>query len=128
MPIRTRPLESDCLAVTFIAPKSVGWQLQGSRFICDYYDYSDNDRFIAHYGTEKTVPQNGEKLYEVGYAFGLGEDEATAVRVEWADGQSDVVNLEQPWFFVVRDEPIHVRQISWLDENGQVIGVKTREE
>jgi hypothetical protein len=125
MKTRIRPIESDCLGATFITPEGIEWQLQGTHFICDY---SDTDRFIAHYGTGKTVPQNGEKLYEAGYAFGLSDDEATAVRVEWVDGQSYVVNLEKPWFFLVRDEPIDVRQISWIDENGQVIGVKRWEE
>jgi len=120
---QTQGTNNWCAAITFTEQMSLlrgrGWVARSTLFLNPFS--SDHqaqctiapDQFITGHIIQ------GETS-EVTAAFGLAPYGAQ-VRVEWNDGQIDLLPLTSDSFLVTRDVPVAVRRIDLLDENDQVL-------
>jgi len=98
------------LSVTFVTPAGGGWRAQSSGSC----GVSAADDWVACCAV-------GENVTDLTSAYGWGR-RGSAVHVEWSDGQTDEVSLDESGTFLVsRPQTVPVRRIELLDENGEAI-------
>jgi hypothetical protein len=105
-----------CVAATFVTPAGKGWRAQSSGSLGRAFSSGCQippDTFAAGY----TV---GANITSLTTAYGLAP-RGDAVRIEWSDGQIDVVSPENGSFLLSRPETLAVRRIELLGADGQVL-------
>jgi len=94
---------------TFVTPEGTGWRAQASGSI----DYSESDEFVAH----QTV---GGNITDLTTAYGIS-DKGDNVRIEWSDGQIDIVPIADGVFLLSRPDTLTVWLVELLDSSGKVL-------
>lgn len=94
---------------TFVTPEGRGWRAQASGSI----GYSDSDDFVA----AQTV---GGNITDLTTAYGIS-DKGDNVRIEWSDGQIDIVPIVDGVFLLSRPDTLAVRLVELLDSSGKVL-------
>jgi hypothetical protein len=97
------------LARTFVTPEGRGWRAQASGSI----GYSDSDDFVV----AQTV---GGNITDLTTAYGIS-DKGDNVRIEWSDGQIDIVPIADGVFLLSRPDTLAVRLVELLDSSGKVL-------
>jgi hypothetical protein len=97
------------LVSTFVTPEGSGWRAQSS----GWKDYSISDDFVAS-GIA------GGNITDLTTMSGISNKGET-VRIEWSDGQIDIVPIEAGSFIFSRPETLTFRRVELLDGNGSVL-------
>ena len=97
------------LVSTFVTPEGRGWRAQSS----GWKDYSDSDDFVV----SGIAGGNITDLTTVSGISNKGE----VVRIEWSDGQIDLLPVEEGTFLFSRPETLTFRGIELLDRAGEAL-------
>jgi len=100
------------LAGTFVTPEDNGWRAQSS----GWTGYSESDAFVVS-GIA------GGNVTDLTTVFGLS-NKGKSVRIEWSDGQIDLVPVVDGSFVFSRPETVTFKQVELIGENGAVLDSK----
>lgn len=97
------------LASTFVTPEGSGWRAQSS----GWEEYSNSDDFVV----SGIAGGNITDLTTVSGISNKGE----TVRIEWSDGQIDLLPVKDGTFLFSRPETLTFRRIELLDSAGEAL-------
>ncbi len=100
------------LVRTFVTPEGRGWRPQASSSV----EYSNSENFVVH-------STNGGNITPVTTVYGLSRKGDT-IRIEWGDGQIDIVPIVDGAFVLSRPATLTILKIELLDVNGTVLESK----